>query len=110
MELLIVVLVLAVSFVAFAGVIAQALKVSSRWIGTTDAVSAAEPLFFQIESGLRPDLAGYGGTGKLPGGYHYRIEAEEGRAADTLLEGRLDREEGGSLFEFRVRVFKAPIE
>ena len=55
-EALVVILILSVAFVSFAGVIGQALRVSRRSIKAADAVFEREFVQFQIENGFRADL------------------------------------------------------
>ncbi len=83
MEALILILILAVTFVAFIGVIGQALKISSRSRDLSKAISEAEMLFFEVESGLRPDLANEGGRGELDG-FQYEIKSQSGEFSSAL--------------------------
>lgn len=56
MEALIVILILAVAFVAFMGVLGQSLKIADRSSRLTDSVSQYELLFFQVDNGFRADV------------------------------------------------------
>jgi competence protein ComGC len=106
-EVLIVVLILAVAFTAFMGAMAQSLRVSSKSSQTTDAISRFGAILFEMESGLRPDLAGYGGQGDLEGGYHYRIDAERDEELSSLLKSRLSWKEGKESLQLEVFVLQA---
>lgn len=98
-EVLMAILIIAVAFTAFMGAMSQALNASYRSWETIDAISKFESILFQIENGLRPDLAGYGGQGDLTEGYSYSIKAEKSGQTDALLQGKLSWKKGkGSLY------------
>ena len=109
-EVLIVVMILAVAFVAFMGGIAQVLKVSSKSSQTMDAISHYESFLFEIESGLRPDLTGYDGHGDLEGNYHYQIETKMDKEFSAFLKSRLSWKEGKEFLDLEVLVPKAPAQ
>lgn len=94
MEALIVILILAVAFTAFMGVMAQALRVSSKARQMTEAVSEYEAFLFELESGMRPDLVLFGGGGELAGGYQYEIHSETLKEPFVFLKTRLFWKEG----------------
>ena len=109
-EVLIAVMVLAVAFVALMGAMAQAVKVSSRSSRVTEAISRYEPLLFEIESGLRPDIAGYGGHGEMEGKYRYKIEAEKNEELGSFLKSRLSWKEGKEFLDLEFFAQKAPAQ
>jgi len=110
LEVLMTLLILAVSFAVFMGAMAQVLRVSSRASQAMDAVSQYEALLFEVESGVRPDLAGYGGRGDLKNNYHYRILAEERGDFGSFLRSHLFLKEGKESFELELMVLKTPIQ
>lgn len=89
MEVLIVILILAIVFVAFMGVMSQALKVSSRSRRQTEAVMRYENFLFELENGLRADLVSFGGRGELGGGYQYAVNAQESKEFYAYLKSKL---------------------
>ena len=109
-EVLMAILILAIAFVAFMGAMAQSMKVSYKSSQTTEAISRYEAFLFEIENGLRPDLAGYGGQGDLEGDYRYQIQAESGGEFGTLLKGRFSWKGGREFLEHEVFVSKAPAQ
>ena len=110
LEALMTLLILAVAFTAFMGAMAQALRVSVRANRTTDAVSQIEPLLFEIESGVRADLAGYGGRGDLKEGGRYRIEARSQGELGSVLKGRFSTNDDRAFLDLDVLVLKAPVQ
>ena len=76
-EAVVVILILAIGFTAFVGVLSQALKVSSRAQRLTEALLQFENLLFQLETGERVDLIDYGGQGRLMENYRYQIQTKE---------------------------------
>ena len=110
LEVLMALLILAIAFAAFMGAMSQVLRVSYRANHTMDSVSQIEPLLFEIESGVRADLASSGGKGELKDGSHYEIEVkEEGDLASHLTGSLSSRGEKGFL-EMDILVLKAPIQ
>ena len=109
-EVLIVIMILAVAFTAFLGGMAQVLKVSSKSSRMTDAISRYDSLLFEIENGLRPDLAGYGGHGELGEGYRYQIDSKAGREFSSLLKSRFSWKEGKEFLELELLASKAPTQ
>lgn len=59
MEALILILIIAVTFTAFLGLIGKSLKVSSRGRALTDAVLKYEFNLFEFESGFRDELPAF---------------------------------------------------
>ncbi len=110
LEVLMTLLILAVSFAVFMGAMAQVLRVSSRASHTMEAVSQYEALLFEVESGVRSDLAGYGGRGDLKEEYHYLITAEEQGDFSSYLKSRLFLKEGKELLDLELMVLKAPVQ
>ncbi len=110
LEVLIVIMILAVAFVAFMGAMAQVVRVSSKSSHMTEAISRYEALLFEIESGLRPDLAGYGGQGNLGEDYHYQITTEKDREFGAFLKNRFSWKEGKEFLDLEVFASKAPAE
>jgi hypothetical protein len=103
-------MILAVAFVAFMGAMAQVVRVFSKSSRLTDALARYEALFFEIESGLRPDLAGYGGRGVMEDQYHYQIKAEKGREFSAFLKGRLSWKGEKEFLDLEVLASKAPVQ
>ena len=110
LEVLMALLVLAVTFAAFMGAMTQALRVSVRANHTMDAVSQLEPLLFEIESGVRADLASDGGKGDLKDGYHYEIEATGEGDLGSRLKGRFLSKDNKASLELDILVLKAPVQ
>ena len=79
LEALIAMLILSVTFVAVAGAVLQALRVSERAEETTGAVLKADNALFELESGLRADLVKYGGRENLGGDYQLETIPRDGR-------------------------------
>ena len=100
MEALLLILILSITFVSFIGVIFQALKVSSHTHDLTEGLSRYEALVFELESGLRPDLASYGGRGDLEKGFSYEIENREEADSYALLKSRLLWKQGKESLDF----------
>ena len=98
-EALILVLVISLTFVAFMGVIAQALKISARDQELLEGISKYEELVFELENGLRPDLLLFGGRGK-EGVYHYEINHEEDKNSYGLFTSRLAWKQGREFLDF----------
>jgi len=109
-EVLIVIMIIAITFVAFMGAMAQGLRVSSKSDEITDAISRYESFLFEIENGLRPDLAGYGGNGDLAGGYCYQIKTEKSSELTSLLQSQLSWKENKECLNLEVLVSKAPAQ
>lgn len=109
-EVLITIMILAVAFTVFLGAMAQTLRVSSKSSQLTDAISAFEPLRFELESGLRPDLVFYGGEGNLKNGYNYRIEKNEAGEMDSLLRSRFSWKSGKEFFDLEGVVPQAGVQ
>lgn len=105
-DALIAISILAVSFVFFMGGMAQVLRVSTKSSRTMEALSTFESLLFQIDSGVRPDLAGYGGIGALDG-FNYRIERSSGDEQDVFLNGRLSWKGSKEFIEQEIVVLRA---
>lgn len=110
MEVLIVVLIMAVAFVAFMGVMGEVLRVSSKANQVTEAVSRYEAILFEIETGLRPDLASYGGRGDLGEGFNYRIEPETDLKFGSFLKSRLSWNGGKEFLDLDLIALGAAIE
>ena len=110
LEALMALLILAIAFAAFMGAMSQVLRVSYRANHTMDSVSQIEPLLFEIENGVRADLASYGGKGDLKDGYHYEIEAKEEGDLASYLKGRLSSKDGKGFLEMDILVLKAPVQ
>lgn len=109
-EVLVVVLVLAAAFTFFMTAMRQALRVSERSGRTPEAISKLESLFFQLESGLRPDLAGYGGQADAGDGYQCRLEVVKNEDYAALLKSRLSWKSGREFIEQESWVSKAPVQ
>ena len=109
-EVLIAIMILAVVFVAFMSAMARVLEVSSRAVRVTDSISRYEPFFFDIENGLRPDVAGYGGDGDLSEDCHYHIEAEGRREFAGLLKSRFSWKTGKEFLDLEIFVSKGPAQ
>ena len=109
-EVLIAIMVLAVAFVALLGAMAQAVKVSSKSSQMTDAISCYESFLFEIESGVRPDIAGYGGHGDLERKYHYQIESETNKEFSSLLKSRFSWKDGKESLDLQFLAQQAPAE
>ncbi len=110
MDVLIAASILAVAFTVFLSAITQALRVSSRSSQTTDAISRFEPFLFEIESGLRADLASGGGKGDLEENYHYAIEKIKDDVFNSLLKNRLSWKNDREHLELQIKVLKAPVQ
>jgi len=89
MEVLILILILSVVFVAFIGVMGQALKISSRAQQQTEAVTYYENFLFDLENGFRADLVNFGGRGELGGGYKFEVSAEESKESYAYLKSKI---------------------
>ena len=63
-EALMALLLLSLTLVALIGSTGQALKIFKRQTETTHSLLKMEEIFFDLETGLRPDLVRYGGTEK----------------------------------------------
>ena len=100
MEALILILIISVTFTAFIGVIAQALKISSRSRNLTDAVSKYEYLLFELENGFRADLLNFGGRENVEGGYQYSVKNEGDKDSYASLKSKLTWKGGKESFEF----------
>ena len=109
-EVLMVMMILAVSFTAFMGAIGQVLKISSRSAHLTEAVSKSEGLLFELSSGLRPDLADYGGRGNLGEDFRYHIEETAPSEFNSQLKGRFAWRNGKESLEFEVAVLRASVQ
>ena len=122
MEALILILILSVSFVSFVGVTLQALKVSSRTRDLTEGLTKYESLVFELENGLRPDLASYGGRGEFSSpensrpksrpeaGYRYEIRNEEETESYALLKNRLLWKKGNDSLDFDLFASKGALQ
>ena len=105
-EVLVVIAILAVSFVIFMGAMAQALKISSRSSRLSEAVSQYEPFLFELESGLRLDRVDYGGEGSLDKSYHYRIDVQKYDDIRSFLKSRLSWNDGKESLDLGVLVLR----
>ncbi len=76
LEVLIALLILAVTFTASMGVVFRALRISQRAEETTEAVLKTDKVLFELESGLRADLAKYGGREILDENYQFETTAK----------------------------------
>ena len=118
MEALILILILSVSFVSFVGVTLQALKVSSRTRDLTEGLTKYESLVFELENGLRPDLASYGGRGGFPAGRkseeesndRYEIQNVEEPESYALLKNRLLWKKGDDSLDFDLFASKGALQ
>ena len=108
-EVLMAILILAVAFTAFMGAMAQAVRVSSKAGDMTDAISVFEPFLFEVENGLRPDLAGYGGRGALKDKYLYQFEAQTHDDTSSCLKGNFKWKEGKESLDIEVLVSPAAV-
>lgn len=72
-DVLIAIMVLAVLFALFMGAMMQSAKVAIKSARMTDAISSFGPILFEVETGLRPDLALYGGEGQLKPDFRYKL-------------------------------------
>lgn len=111
MEALILVLVISLTFVAFMGVIAQALKISVRDQELLEGISKYEELLFELENGLRPDLLLFGGRGK-EGAYHYEIKSENEKDRDSYghFKSRLAWKKDREFLDFDFFVSRGALE
>ena len=108
-EALIAILILSVVLVAALGGISQGLRLSSRAEETTKAVLAFESLLFELETGTRSDLVGFGGSGNL-GEYSYHIESQSSdseNSSPSEAESDSDSDsdhEGPSFYQIKGRM------
>lgn len=72
-DVLIAIMVLAVLFALFMGAMMQSAKAALKSARTTDALSSFEPVLFEMQSGLRPDLTMYGGDGQIKPDFRYKV-------------------------------------
>ena len=110
LEGLMTLLILAITFAAFMGAMTQALRVSVRANHATDAVSQIEALLFEIESGLRADLASDGGKGDMKNDYHYEMDAKEEGELGIRLRGSFSSKDGKEAIRLDILVLKAPVQ
>jgi prepilin-type N-terminal cleavage/methylation domain-containing protein len=110
LEVLIVMLILAVAFVSFMGVIGQTLRVSVKAREVSEAISQYDALLFELESGMSPDLASFGGRGELEGGYQYEIKTDEMNEAYQFLESKMSWKEGREFLNLKILVPEAPAQ
>ena len=110
LEVLITLFILAITFTVFMGAMTQALRVSVKANRTTDAVSRFEPLLFEIESGVRADLASDGGKGELKNDYLYEIQANDVGSLGSELKGRFSSKDKKASLDLDVLVLKGPVE
>lgn len=109
-EVLIAILILAVVFVPLMAAMAQSARVASRSSQTTEAVSRYEALLFEVESGLRPDIAGYGGRGELDGQYRYEIDPVKSTEYGSFLKSRLSWKGGKEFLDVELLATKGVIQ
>ena len=76
LEVLISILILAVTLTAFMGGISQVLMLSGRMEETSQVLAGYEKLLFELETGMRADLVAYGGQGKLNDKLTYEIKSK----------------------------------
>ncbi len=94
LEVLVTIAILSIVIVSFFGVIGTALRISEKGRGIALAAADYDRLVFELESGLRPDLAGYGGSGEGEGGCRYQLEAETSRDLYSQLKGQISWKNG----------------
>jgi type II secretory pathway pseudopilin PulG len=107
LEVLMAIMILAVAFVALMGVMAQAMQVSSRSARMTDAISQYESFLFNLETGTRLDLVGYGGHGKLGAEYYFETTAKDNEFS-SLLKNKILWKEGKEFLDIEFIAIKAP--
>ncbi len=110
MEVLITLLMLAVVFTAFMGAIARAAQVSNKAARLTEALTQVDAFLFELESGMRSDLAGYGGRGQLDKGFVYRMDAQEKKDFGAYLKSRFSWKEGKEHLDLEFFVLRAPVQ
>ena len=102
-------LIVSLTFVSFAGAMKQFLKISSRYHETMSALSKYEELLFEIENGLRPDLAKYGGRGNLGEKFAYEIQSDE-KEPYGFLKSKLSWREDKENFNVDFFVLQGALE
>ncbi len=110
LEALIVILILAVNFVVFAGVVSRASHVSARSFWTLEAVSEAESALFDLDTGVRSDLVSYGGKSEKNGAWQYEIRSENEGEYISFLKGRIFKEKPLFRLEFEASALRMPVE
>ncbi len=99
MEALVLILVLSVVFVSFMGLVTQALKISSRSHGQSEAIMKIEKIVFEIGNGLRPDLASFGGQENLGPGISCAIKADSA-SSFALIKSKAAWKNGKEFLDF----------
>ena len=107
---MIAILILAVAFAVFMSAMAQTLRVSVRAKNTAEALSRFDSLLFEIESGIRIDLASYGGRADLKDDYQYEIQAQQDGDFGSRINSRLLWKNDKELLNLDLLVLKVPIQ
>ena len=110
LEVMIAILILAVAFAVFMSAMAQTLRVSVRAKNTAEALSRFDSLLFEIESGIRIDLASYGGRADLKDDYQYEIQAQQDGDFGSRINSRLLWKNDKELLNLDLLVLKVPIQ
>lgn len=109
LETLIAIMLFAIIFSAFIGLIRQALLVSHRMKEMILCRNDYEKLLFQMEAGLRPDIVAYGNKGSISQETFYEIESVPEADGFFLLKGRLSRL-GRSYIDSELYLSEAPLQ
>lgn len=110
MDVLIAIMVLAVMFCLFMGAMMQTAKVSLISSQTTEAVSEFEQLIFEIQNGLRGDLAVYGGEGPLKDKYRYKIVGVSEEEHTAQIKSILFSKNGKEMLGLDAVVLRAGVQ
>ena len=109
-EALILVLIVSLVFIACMRVMSQTIEISSRSAGLTEAISNYEKHLFELESALRPDLAGFGGHGELEREYNYEIQNLENREIYSFLQTKFSWNQGRDFLDLSLVVPEGGIQ